>query len=366
MYLATFIDDDYDNQYVHLLDEFCENHCVVKRHKATSLLSGLTGFLTNKPITIPYYASRKIKNWVNQIVEQQQISKIVVFSAAMAQFVDQFMHTDKTLFMDFVDVDSDKWRQYAKEKQGVAKWFYNRESRKLEAYEIEIAKAAQYSSFVSEEETRYFKQLMKDKYSLPSNNVFAMRNGVDTDYFDPSIKLDDPFESSQLIVSFTGAMDYLPNIDAVKWFIDHVWPNLVATNPKLVFCIIGSNPTEEVKKLSQHNNVVVTGRVDDVRPYVLYSKVVVAPIQIARGVQNKVLEGLALAKPMVLTSLAAEGIDSVSSDSYIIVDDPVDFGKAILSLIDREASFCDRNRQFVIDNFSWEFELSNLRRKFDE
>lgn len=361
VYLATFIDDEYDKRYVHMLDEYCEESFVVSRPKLLSLAKGLKGFIFDTAISLPFYSSSKMKNWVNSIVEQRDISKIFIFSSVMAQFAEPHMVEGNKVFMDFVDADSDKWKQYSAEKKGLAKWFYKRESQKLEEYEVKVAQMASFSSFVSVEETSFFTQLLSTKYKSDDailSRIETMQNGVDTDYFDPSLSFTNPYIDNKIVITFTGAMDYLPNIEAVVWFVEKIWPQLYSKNKDLVFCIVGSNPSEAVRELA-NESIFVTGRVEDVRPYIVYCELVVAPIQIARGVQNKVLEALAMAKPIVLTQLAAQGINERGHHNYIIANDADAFATAVLQLLEDNSGYCETNRKFVLENFSWNSSLHN-------
>ena len=154
-------------------------------------------------------------------------------------------------------------------------------------------------------------------------------------------------------------MDYWANVDAVLWFVEHVWPLIIKEQPEAVFCIVGGNPSHEVSELAKQKGIVVTGRVHDVRPFIAKACCVVAPLQIARGIQNKVLEAMSLDKPVVVTTMAMEGINAEPSDSVVITDDKRAYADACVSYFTAEQSDVS-NRQWILDNFTWQQTLEPL------
>ena len=158
---------------------------------------------------------------------------------------------------------------------------------------------------------------------------------------------------------FTGAMDYWANVDAVQWFADEVWPALLATRPELKFLIVGGNPTAAVKLLAKRPGILVTGRVDDVRPYILNALFVVAPLRIARGIQNKVLEAMAMNKIVVATDMAMEGINAPTSGWLRQSDDAQSFILHCQALLADPEQACAA-RSWIIDHFTWQATLRPL------
>src|SRR5262249_13169349 len=160
--------------------------------------------------------------------------------------------------------------------------------------------------FVSDKEADLFRSLAPESAS----RVYGISNGVDTAFFDPSQAFENPFPPGSRTAVFTGAMDYWPNIDAAAWFAEKILPLLKSAGDGVRFYVVGSNPSPQVRALSADPRVVVTGRVEDIRPYMAHADVIVAPLRIARGIQNKVLEGLAMARPVIASPAALEGIDA--------------------------------------------------------
>ena len=206
------------------------------------------------------------------------------------------------MIMDFVDMDSAKFAAYARTSKGPKSWMFGREARLLLQHEKAIAARADASLFVSEAEAALFRD------RTGAERVHVIENGIDTDLFDPSASFKRIDAMGSLIV-FTGQMDYRPNIEGVTWFVETMLPHIRVEHPDARFAIVGRNPTEAVKALAKHPGVVVSGEVADVRGWLAAAAVVVAPLKLARGIQNKVLEGMAMARPVVASAAAAQGID---------------------------------------------------------
>lgn len=366
IFLGCFIDDPFDYQYETQLANWCSEYYCRPQHKIVAKLKGLTSFITGKPITLPYYYDRELQHWVDQTIRQQKIDTVFLYSSAMAQYVDGKMYAHLHRVLDFVDIDSDKWRQYAEKNQGIMRYVYQREFKLLAAKEQYYCKTFDYSLFVSDDEANLFRQQTP---AISRPKVKALLNGVDTVFFDPDFASHATENGRQTApvepqchtpyLVFTGAMDYWANVDAVCWFVREVWPVLKQQRPELYFYIVGGNPSAEVVALTQQPDVVVTGRVHDIRPYIANAEVVVAPLRIARGIQNKVLEAMAMNKPIVATGMAMEGINAPNGPFLQQSDDAIEFANYCLALLAAQDSQ-NPNRQWVIEHFTWPATLAPL------
>jgi len=360
IYLTCFVDDPFDWQYADKLDKYCQQKLLIKQNKTLSKIKGLQAFISGEAISVPYYYSREMAKWTSDIITVHNIKQVFVYSSSMAQYVEGERYLSQNRIIDFVDVDSDKWNQYAEGKTGLARWIYKREWRKLQSLENKIAEKFQHSLFVSPQEANLFKLQVPQSVSL---KVSSMLNGVDTEFFDPK-NSDVEAMDENIDVVFTGAMDYWANVDAVIWFCHKVWPLIRAKHPNARFYVVGGNPSPQVKALDAKQGIKVTGRVVDVRPYILGAKVAVAPLQIARGLQNKVLEAMSMAKPVVVTSMAIEGIEG-RNDNVRVSDDPQLFCDHVCDYLELSQS-AGQSRQWILDNLQWNESLSRLPTLFKD
>ncbi|WP_039989055.1 TIGR03087 family PEP-CTERM/XrtA system glycosyltransferase [Paraglaciecola arctica] len=360
IYLACFVDDPFDWQYADKLDNYCQQKLLIKQNKTVSKIKGLQAFISGEAISVPYYYSRRMAKWTNDIIAAHKIKQVFVYSSSMAQYVAGENYSELNRIIDFVDVDSDKWNQYSEGKTGLARWVYKREWRKLQSLENKIAEEFQHSLFVSPQEANLFKQQVSESVRL---KVSGMLNGVDTAFFDPQ-NPDIQSAEENIDVVFTGAMDYWANIDAVIWFSEKVWPLVKASYPKASFFVVGGNPSSQIKALDGQLGIKVTGRVQDVRPYIKSAKVVVAPLQIARGLQNKVLEAMSMAKPVVATSMAIEGIEA-RNEEIKICDNAQDFSQQVIDYLNH-STCADNSRTWILENLQWQSSLSRLPSLFKD
>jgi len=356
VYLGTFVDDPADWPHVAAVRAFCEDACVERISRLPRLARTAGAFLHGEPITLPYFRSRALQEWVRRVVGEQGIERAFVYSSSMAQYVIDV--PEIATVVDFVDMDSAKWSEYASRRMWPASALFQREARCLLAYEKAVAARASASVFVTEDEKRRFLAEARDA----SPRIFAIPNGVDSDYFSPFHELTSPFAAGERAVVFTGAMDYWPNIDAVIWFAREVLPALRERDPRVRFYVVGMNPDVAVRALASDAAVVVTGRVPDVRPYVKHASVVVAPLRVARGIQNKILEAMAMAKAVVTTRACAGALKLRPGVEIEVADERAAFAGAVASLLDREravrmGAFA---RSRVVADYGWRASLESL------
>jgi sugar transferase (PEP-CTERM/EpsH1 system associated) len=356
IYLGTFIDDEKDWQYVDAVKNYCQDVCIVKLNPLTARIKSLLALFGNDPLTLAYYRNAKLKQWVEEVIRNESVQDTVVFSAAMAQYVDHLSHGRRII--DFVDVDSDKWRQYALSKPWPFSWVYRRESSSLLDYERQVAEKFDSATFVSEKEADLFRQLAP----TAAHKITFFNNGVDTEFFSPMRHYPSPYPAGVKVLVFTGAMDYWANVDAVDWFARLVFPKIQARLPGVVFYIVGARPSKAVRVLANLPGISVTGAVKDIRPYLMHASVAVAPLRIARGIQNKVLEAMAMQKPVVASKQAMEGINAVPEKELMVAEDAEEFVEQTLSLLmhDRHMFMGQAARIRVMRDYDWSNNLSRI------
>lgn len=356
VYLGTFIDNEEDWQYAKIVKEYCQDVCIVKLDPLSAKVKSLFALFGNTPLTLAYYHNPKLMRWVKALFNIELIQGIVVFSSAMAQYVEHL--SDRHRVIDFVDVDSDKWQQYAQSKSWPFNWIYRRESKCLLDYERRVAREFSYSTFVSEKEAELFRCLSPDS----ANKTTFFNNGVDTDFFSPARDYPNPYPDKSKILVFTGAMDYWANVDAVSWFVKEVFSVVRTKRSDIEFYIVGAKPAKQVQILANLPGVHVTGAVEDIRPYLMHATIAVAPLRIARGIQNKVLEAMAMQKPVIASTQAMEGIHAAVGKELIVAKEAEDFAKQILSLLDSDerAVVGQSARDRVLRDYTWSANLSRI------
>ena len=359
VHLGTFVDIEEDWQYAENIKEWCDEVCLIKLDPRIARLRCLSGFATGSPLTLPFYRDRQLKQWVDDLLKIKSITKIVTFSAAMTQYVRHLYSAQRVI--DFVDVDSDKWRQYAETKPWPLSWIYQRESALLQNYERDVAQEFDKSTFVSLKEAALFKMMMPEV----ADKVDYFNNGVDTDYFSPIHQFPNPYPMDNRILVFTGAMDYWANVDAVEWFVQKVFPIVRSQIADIKFYIVGSNPSARVLALTKIPGVIVTGKVEDIRPYLKYASIAIAPLRIARGIQNKVLEAMAMGKRVVLSPQAMEGIQAVDGEELYVATDEITFASKVINLISEESDVeMNAARSRILSDYTWSASFARFDQLF--
>lgn len=356
VFLGTFIDDPEDEQHIETLRSLCTDLHVVNLNPRYAKFRSLNGLLASQPLTLSYYRDSSMADWVEKTCKRHHIDAVVVFSSAMAQYVEAIPRLRTVI--DFVDVDSAKWTQYAPQHRWPLSWLYRREGRLLLDYERRMAARAARSFFVTENEAALFCRLAPEC----TVRVDTVCNGVDSDYFSPDDDRPSPYAADELPIVFTGAMDYWPNVDAATWFAAEVVPGLLERWPTARFYIVGRSPTPEVQALASEK-VMVTGTVPDVRPYLQHAAVVVAPLRVARGIQNKILEAMAMARPVIASSECAAAVDAVSGQELLTATTPQEFVDRASGLLESAETAADMGkaaRRRVIERYSWEAHLSGI------
>ena len=275
------------------------------------------------------FRSPRLERTIRRWASEKRFDAVVIFCSSMWQYAEIPQLSDVPIVADLVDVDSQKWFDYAKGSSGWRRWLYEFEGRRVRQLEGRVARRAKAITLVSEAEADLFRSVW------PNDKTLGVPNGVDLEYFNPGA-VEPAAESYDCV--FVGQLDYHPNIEGVRWFCQHVWPAIVRERPRATFAIVGRRPTAEVRKLAEQPGVKLIGEVPDVRPFLAAAKIAVAPLQIARGIQNKILEAMAMGKPVVASPGALTGLPVENDVEVIASSTPQEWIKNTLQLCASESA----------------------------
>ncbi|MDJ0977849.1 MAG: TIGR03087 family PEP-CTERM/XrtA system glycosyltransferase [Erythrobacter sp.] len=358
VHVGCFYERTEDRSSVAALDAITASHCVVQRSKPL-VLAGAQAVLSGKPVSLTAFHSAKLSAWVERTLDARPISTIVVFSGQMGQYIPK--EFAGRVIIDLCDVDSAKFESYAEAGERV--WLNAREGRLLAAEEDRLARLCDATVLISKAEATLFRSRLSDPEAA---QVKVIGNGVDASTFDPAT-----VPAHKAMVSdhgphlvFTGQMDYRPNEAAALWTIEQLLPVIHQRYPSARFHVVGRSPTPALLKHDGGNGVHVWGAVPDVRPFLAGATCVLAPLLIARGVQNKVLEAMAMARPVLLTEQAATGIGASDGEHWMVCRPDLQAMLKRLSQVldfpEAAAQMGQAARDFVLFEHDWDAVLAPM------
>lgn len=359
VHLGTLIDDPADWRHVPDLGPYCADARVGALAPRRARLACQRGWLSGRPLSFTYFASADLRRWVHDVLERVRPAAIVVCSTNMAPYVLAHPFRPEVLIVDYGDLDSAKWDAYAGRKAPPMRWVYGREARLVRRAERRIAARADWCSFTTDIETESFRAVAPEH----AGKARTVGNGVDARYFSPDHRFAPPFDPARPHFVFTGTMNYWPNVDAVTWFAREILPQIRRRLPDARFVVAGANPDAAVTRLADGDGVVVTGRVPDVRPYLAHAVAAVAPLRVARGIQNKVLEAMAMGRPVVTTQAGLTGIDAQPGRDLCQADSEADFARACIAVAEDPAygtALGSAARRRIRATYSWAAQLAGF------
>jgi len=329
-----------------VLRGLCETVEIVPAAGTRRWLRAGRSLLAGGSLSEGLFAESKLDAAIHRLSATQSWDASLVSASSLAQYLQRHGLPNKPRFVDLVDVDSQKWFDYADAASGPKHWLYTLEGHRVRRLEQWIAEWATAVTIVSPAECAVF-----DGFTRPGAGTVAT-NGVDLEYFRPQ-----PDIETVEACAFVGALDYVPNIDAAIWFARDIWPAIRAHRPAAEFWIIGRKPTATVRELGALDGVTVVGPVPDVRPHVAKASVAVCPIRIARGLQNKVLEAMALGKPTVAAPAAILALKAVPGEHLLSPTTEEEWVSTVCELLtdaDRRRQLGIAARRFVEIHHRWD------------
>jgi len=347
VWLGTLADEPSDRSLVAGLESLCQR-VSIERLTKTRWLHGALRLASGGAATSGLFHSARLHRTVARWLTETEFDAVVVFCSSMLAYAPR-PRAGCPVVVDLVDVDSEKWSDYAARSHGLARWLFGCESRRLRQLEQSLETRSTAVTLVSESEAELLRPI------APRAQVVAVPNGVNLDYFHPQSV---PAESEQANTCvFVGALDYRANIDGLVWFANEVWPGVRSAVPAARLALVGRAPTAAIERLGELPGIEVVGGVPDVRPYLARGAVAIVPLRIARGIQNKVLEAAAMQKAAVVSPAALEGLGLVADRDLLVADSPLAWQQQLARVLG-DASLRQRlgraSRDFVQSHHSWD------------
>jgi sugar transferase (PEP-CTERM/EpsH1 system associated) len=351
VHLVSLVHDKDEAAKASSLSSLLASVSIARCNAITGIARGSLAFLGGKPLTHAILDSAAIRKRIEWVVSRYPIDVVVAYCSSMARFALEPPLLGRPFILDMVDIDSQKWRQYAERSRALRRWIYFREARCLGKFEAHAARSAFATLVVNKRELRALAAV------APDVKAIVVPNGVDIQELGPTTP---PPHDDRIL--FCGVMNYRPNDEGMAWFITEVWPRIHTVRPKAVLTIVGPTPSRRIRRLAASaGQVEVTGYVEDVQPFYRRSAVFVAPLHLARGVQTKVLDATAAGLPSVITSAVHDGLPAEIERACLVADDPAGFATAVIDLLGRTLD----DRQALVakvdlKELSWSSRLANV------
>ncbi|HEY2880862.1 MAG TPA: glycosyltransferase [Pirellulales bacterium] len=380
--LACFSDEPVDPAASAVLAKLCRRTAIIPLGRRSRWVHAASSMMCGRSATEGLFHSRQMSAVLDRWAESAHYDFALAFCSSMATYLTLPRLRQIPQVVDLVDVDSQKWFDYAATASSATRWLFRMEGRRVRKLECEIAERSKAVVVVSEPEA----ELMRSFCSTAP--LHAVSNGVDLDHFRPqadddSIAIENQSNDRKIrpatanlqtgkigktnaaTLVFVGVLDYRANIDGLVWFCREVWPQVLARYPAAKFQMVGRRPVSQVQKLAELPGVELIGEVPDVLPYLHQAAIVVAPLRIARGIQNKVLEALSAGKAVVASPQALEGLNLTPGSQVVAADQPAQWIAAIDCLLNDETErrrLGAAGREFVCQHHHWNSCLAPLGR----
>jgi sugar transferase (PEP-CTERM/EpsH1 system associated) len=352
VHLACLADEPVAEEVQAALGRYCERVAILPLDAWWRWGRALVGWLGGRTVTEGAFSSPPLRRLLCRWIGETRYEACLASASSMIPYLRMPQLHDVPRVVDIMDVDSQKWLDYAANGSGPLAWLYRLEGRRLRQLECQLPAWARAVTVVSEAEAGLYRQF------CPDGPIYAVPNGVDLEYFQP----ESPVAEQGLV--FVGALDYRPNVEGIRWFCREVWPHLRKDRPRITLSLVGRKPNPAVRQLAQQDGIELVGQVPDVRPYLARAAVVVVPLLLARGVQNKVLEALALAKATIATPQALAGLKVQPETHVLSASTPREWVAAIRRLLadaDLRRRLGSAGRRFVEEHHRWDHCLDGFR-----
>jgi sugar transferase (PEP-CTERM/EpsH1 system associated) len=347
--LCSLTDQPVKPEWSKELEKFCSEIHTYQLKKPLIYWNTIKQTLTQKPFQIGYFYQRSIQKKINRLIEVAKPDHIYCQLIRTTEYVKNVHTIPKTV--DFMDALSKGMERRSEISHGLRKWLFAIEGKRLSAYENRVFDYFNHHTIISEQDRNYINHPQK-------NAIAIIENGISDDFL--NYKNDTP-KIYDLV--FTGNMNYAPNIECAEYLVNEIFPLLLKQKPGIKLLLAGANPNQRVKNLENKQSIFVSGWVEDIRESYAQGKIFVAPLFIGTGLQNKLLEAMAIGLPVVTTSLANNALAAVNGESILIAKDAATFANHIFNLLDNSDlldKIAQNGHNFVASKFDWENSVKKL------
>jgi len=350
VYCACFVDDQADWAHMEPLRRWCVRIAAFPWRKRTGLGRAALRGSSRQPLTRIVYQDRRMRGLLAAWSRELAFDVVIACSSSMAGYALDI--PAKRRVLDLCDVDSEKWRAYADRSGPLSAWIYRREAGLLREFEEACVHAFDVMILATRRERAVLDP--RERWG----NIHIVGNGVRHPFGQHrAASACDP------VIGFIGAMDYRPNVEGIRWFVEHAWPTVKEEIPAARLRIVGRNPTPQVRRLARRDGIMVTGEVPDVVRHIAECRAMIAPMQIVRGVPNKVLEAMALGRPVVATSAVASCLSLESGVNILVADDEAAFARSTVEICS-DLDLCERIGRTAMDHVRQHCNWDDVLRSF--
>lgn len=347
VHLGCFYDRPRQARDIDELAAMCATVMCLPFGRAHQAVKRFAALVRGAPVNTAHLGNVRLTRWIAETMANARPVGAFVSGAAMARYIEDYRFAARVI--DMMEVDSEKWRQAAETSRWPLSEFYWRQERAILGFETQIAARAEYALFASAAEANLFSRRAPRLHA----HLAVMRNGIDHEHFTPALEYPNPFSAGRKSVVFAGAMNYQPNIEGATWFATEVMTMLRHRFPTLDFWIVGGHPARAVRGLVR-GDIHMVHHLKDVRPYLAHADAIIAPLRVARGIDNNVLEGMAMAKPIIATPAALDGLGLVVGEEVLSSASAPGFASCVATALSgRAGDMGARARRRVEADYGW-------------
>lgn len=344
--LLSFVNEE-AIPHIHGLEAYCENIYTVPVRVGTSMFSMLKNVVSSLPYTMEKFASDEMRETVRRVTASNGIDLVQIDHLHMAQYIED-IPSDLPVILREQNVETTIMKRLSQQARNpFVKTYSTLQARRLHRYEATFCEKFDRCVAITDVDRASLQHM------APNAKVETIVSGVDTEQFEPA---DFDIEPQPFRMVTTGDYGWLPTADGLTYLIRDIYPLIREKIPEATLSVVGRNPPSSATRMAQNNGIEILGRVEDVRPEILRGALFVVPTRIGSGIRLKILEAMALQRPVVSTSVGCEGIEAMPDEHILVADDPVSFADAVVRLLlhpDQAQKQAQKALQLIKDHYAW-------------